>query len=519
MRCLPIAPRRHPRIPIAAALVLASAAPLVAQRAPDLRALDTYIAQARADWRVPGLAVAIVKDGQIVFEKGYGTRHRFEGGTVDEHTLFAIASNTKAFTSAAIAMLVDDGKLRWDTRVTDVLPWFEVRDPWVTREMRVRDLLSHRGGFGTFSGDLLWYGTSYSAEEVVRRLRHLEPAGGFRESYRYNNLMFITAGEVIRVASGMPWDAFVRARILEPLGMTETVASVAQLAGRANVATPHGEKADTVRPFPWEPWDAMGSAGAIVSSAHDMAKWLTLQLGRGEANGRRLFSEAQSRVMWTPHISSAVSAGSQERWPSTHFIGYGLGWSLRDYLGRKLVMHGGAYDGMYSQVLLVPEERLGVVILTNAMTDVQSALAWRIADAYLGAPAKDWSRDYLDRVGPSTAERRWAEWDSTRLANTAPSLPLDAYVGTYGGPLYGDATVALEEDRLVLRLLPAGDLVGDLAHWHRDVFRVHWRREFPWFGDGLVQFVLNANGDADHLTIDVPNDDFWFTELELRRRP
>jgi CubicO group peptidase (beta-lactamase class C family) len=509
--------RRH--MLAAAGLVLAAAAPLGAQRAPDLRALDAYVDQARADWNVPGLAVAIVKDGQVVFEKGYGTRHRFEGGAVDEHTLFAIASNTKAFTSAAIAMLVDEGKLRWDTRVADVLPWFEVRDPWVTREMRVRDLLSHRSGFGTFSGDLLWYGTSYSAEEVVRRLRHLEPAGGFRESYRYNNLMFITAGEVIRAASGMPWDAFVRTRVLEPLGMTETVTSVARLAGRANVATPHGEKADTVRPFPWEPWDAMGSAGAIVSSVHDMAKWLTLHLGRGEANGRRLFSEAQSRTMWTPHISSAVSAGSQERWPSTHFIGYGLGWSLRDYLGRKLVMHGGAYDGMYSQVLLVPEERLGVVILTNAMTDVQSALAWRIADAYLGAPAKDWSRDYLDRVGPSTAERRWAEWDSIRVANTAPSLPLDAYAGTYGGPLYGDATVALEDGRLVLRLLPAGDLVGDLTHWHRDMFRVHWRREFPWFGDGLVQFVLNASGDADQVKIDVPNDDFWFNELELRRRP
>jgi CubicO group peptidase (beta-lactamase class C family) len=503
----------------AALLVVAAAAPLAAQRTPDLRALDAYIAQARADWQVPGLAVAIVKDGQVVFAKGYGTRHRFEGGAADEHTLFAIASNTKAFTSAAIAMLVDEGKLRWDTRVTDILPWFQTRDPYVTREMRVRDLLSHRSGFGTFSGDLLWYGTTYSAEEVVRRLRHLEPATGFREGYRYNNLMFITAGEVIRAVSGLSWDVFVRTRILEPLGMSATVTSVAQLAGKANVATPHGEKADTIRPFPWEPWDAMGSAGAIVSSAHDMARWLTLQLGRGEVNGQRLFSEAASRVMWTPHIASPVSATSEQRWPSTHFVGYGLGWSLRDYLGRKLVMHGGAYDGMYSQVLLVPEERLGIVILTNAMTDVQSALAWRIADAYLGAPPKDWSRDYLDRAGPTTAEERWAEWERTRAAGTVPSLALDAYAGTYGGALYGDATVALEQGALVLRLLPAPDLVGDLTHWHRDVFRVHWRREFPWFGDGLVQFVLNANGDVDQVTIDVPNDDFWFTELELRRRP
>ncbi|MDH4044030.1 MAG: serine hydrolase [Gemmatimonadota bacterium] len=508
-----------PRLLLATSLLLATVTSLVAQRAPDLRALDTYIAQARADWRVPGLAVAIVKDGRIVFEKGYGVRHRFDGGTVDAHTLFAIASNTKAFTSAAIALLVEEGKLDWDTRVVEILPWFQVADPYVTREMRVRDLLSHRSGFGTYSGDLLWYGTSYSAEEVVRRLRYLEPALGFREGYRYSNLMFITAGEVIAAASGMRWDAFVRTRILAPLAMTETVTSVAQLAGVTNVATPHGEKADTIRPFPWESWDAMGSAGAIISNVHDMAQWLMLQLGRGEANGVRLFSDTQSRTMWTPHIMSPVSSGTAARWPSTHFIGYGLGWSLRDYLGHEIVMHGGAYDGMYSQVLLVPEERLGLVILTNAMTSVQSALAWRIVDAYLGAPARDWSRGYLDRVGPSPEAERWAAWRDARASGTTPSLALEAYAGTFGGPLYGNVTVALEDGKLVLRLLPAADLVGDLTHWHRDVFRVHWRREFPWFGDGLVQFVLNAEGDVDQVKIDVPNGDFWFTELELRRTP
>lgn len=250
-----------------------------------------------------------------------------------------------------------------------------------------------------------------------------------------------------------------------------------------------------------------------------MARWLILQLGQGEANGVRLFAEAQSRTMWTPHVMSPVGPGTTARWPSTHFTGYGLGWSLRDYLGRKIVMHGGAYDGMYSQVLMVPEAQLGIVILTNAMTSVQSALAWRIVDAYLGAPAKDWSRDYLDRLGSSTEAATWAAWTDARASNTAPSLALDAYTGTFASSLYGDVTVALEDGTLVVRLLPAPDLVGDLTHWHRDVFRVHWRREFPWFGDGLVQFVLNANGDVDRMSIDVPNDDFWFTELALRRAP
>lgn len=506
------------RAVVATALVTT---PLLAQRGPDLRRLDAAIAKARADWNVPGLAVAIVKDGQPVFARGYGVRHVTDGGTVDEHTLFAIASNTKAFTAASLAMLVDAGQLRWDTRVTDLLPWFELWNPYVTREMRVRDLLSHRSGLGTFSGDLLWYGTRYTAEEVVRRARHLAPAAGFRERYGYSNLMFIAAGEIVPALTGKPWDSFVRDRILDPLGMTETVTSVAALAGRDNVAQPHAEKAEGVVPVVWYHWDAMGAAGAIISSVHDMAKWLILQLGRGEANAVRVFSEDASRTMWTPHIWIPVGAQSEKRFPTTHFSGYGLGWGLRDYRGRKLVSHGGGYDGMFSQVTLVPEEQLGIVILTNAMTSVQTALTYQILDAYLGGDGKDWSADYLARAraDTSTERRQWLGWERTRTSSTQPSLPLPAYAGTYGGALYGDATVTVEDGRLVLRLLPAPDLTADLTHWHYDVFRVQWRHVFPWFGDGLVQFQLAADGTVAEMKIDVPNDDFWFTELEFRRRP
>lgn len=491
-----------------------------AQQRVDLRKLDAYIAQARADWQVPGMAVAIVQDGKVVFERGYGVRHVTDGGPVDAHTLFAIASNTKAFTAASLAMLVDEGTIAWDTPVTDLLPYFQLYDPYVTREMRVRDLLSHRSGLGTYSGDLLWYGTGYSAADVVRRARYLAPARGFREGYGYSNLMFIAAGEIIPAVTGLRWDAFVTARILAPLGMSETVTSVSQLAGHANVATPHAEKDGRVVPVLWYPWDAMGSAGGIISSAHDMARWLILQLGRGAVNGTRLFSEEQSRRMWTPHTPIPVGATTEKRFPSTHFQSYGLGWSLRDYLGRKIVLHGGAYDGMFSQVVLVPEEQLGLVILTNATTSLQSALWYTIVDAYLGAPDADWSRDFLARARQErrTEVTTWEEWTRNRVVGTTPSRPLADYAGTYGGPMYGDVTVTQENGGLVVRFLPAPAFVGDLTHWHYDVFRIHWRHAFPWFGDGLVQFRLDDQGDVTDMRIDVPNDDFWFTELALKRR-
>lgn len=505
---------------LAACFALLWAAPLAAQR-PDPAELDRYIAQARAAWEVPGLAVAIVKDGETVLAKGYGVRDARATGAADEHTLFAIASNTKAFTTAALAMLVDEKKLSWDDRVQDHLPWFQLYDPYVSAEMRIRDLLSHRSGLGTYSGDLLWYGTPYSAEEVVRRARYLPPAGPFRASYGYSNLMFITAGEVIRAVSGMPWNQFVRARILDPLGMRRTVTSTDSLSKRDNVATPHKTWSGASTPIPWQNWDAMGSAGAIISSVAEMSEWLKLQLRGGiTAGGDTLFSPEQQWHMWTMHTVQPVSPSSRELYPSTNFRGYAMGWALNDYLGRRIVSHGGGYDGMYSRVVLVPEERLGIVVLTNSMTGISTAISNRIVDAYLGAEARDWSALLLERERRGSAreaERRAAVVRQT-LPGTKPSLPLDAYAGTYGGTLYGDATVTLENGGLVLRLLPNPELVADLRHLQLDTFVIEWRRTWAWFESGVAQFVLDPAGKPVELKLDVPNQDLWFTELELKKR-
>jgi CubicO group peptidase (beta-lactamase class C family) len=453
----------------------------------------------------------------LVFAKGYGIRELGAEGEVDEHTLFAIASNTKAFTAAALARLVDEGRIDWDDHVVEYLPYFQLYSPYVTQEMRVRDLLCHRSGLGTFSGDLLWYGTSYGPDEVVRRARYLEPAGAFRASYGYSNLMFIAAGEIVPAETGISWDEFVQTEFLEPLGMDRTVTSTASLDGMSNVATPHGEKDGRVVSLYWYGWDNMAAAGGIISSVSDMAKWLKLQLNRGTLDGVAFFSEENSRTMWTPHNSFPVSKRSEELFPSTHFRAYGLGWGLMDYLGRKVVSHGGGYDGMFSRVVLVPEEKLGMVILTNGMTSIQTALAYRILDAYLGGAERDWSSEYLERAAEAKQAKRdyWEELESERVHDTQPSLALEDYTGTYGGDLYGDATVTLEDGRLVVQFQPNPDLQGELSHWHYDTFQVNWRKDFAWFGKGTVQFVMDSSGEIVEMKFDVPNDDLWFYELEF----
>ena len=492
----------------------------VGAQGPDVQRLDAMVAEVQRDWPVPGLAVVIVKDGRTVLLKGYGERELGSGELVDEHTLFAIASNSKAFTAASLAMLVEEGKVSWDDPVRKHLPYFQLYDPYVSQEMRVRDLLSHRSGLGTYSGDLLWYGTEYSAEEVVRRTRFVPQAGAFRASYGYSNLMFIAAGEVVSAASGMPWADLVESRILEPLGMERTVTSTTDLPLRDNVATPHKNWVNRVEPIEWYNWDAMAAAGGIISSVYDMSQWLKLQLGNGEIDGLRLFSAESAWEMWTVHTARAVPAESRVSTPSTHFRGYGLGWSLNDYQGRLIVSHGGGYDGMFSRVVIVPEEDLAMAVFTNSMTSVSTAITNNILDAYLGAEPRDWSGNLLMewRSARRGFEARQDRFEEEAAAGTEPSLGLGAFTGSYGGDMYGDATVTQENGQLVLRLLPNPDLVADLTHLHHDTFLMEWRNTFAWFGKGAATFVLDPYGAVVEMRLDVPNDDLWFHELVMKRR-
>jgi CubicO group peptidase (beta-lactamase class C family) len=504
-------------------LLLGAALSVSAQAPPDVGALDAYFTRALTDWDVPGMAVAIVKDGRVVIEKGYGVRERGKPGHVDDRTLFAIASNTKAFTAAAIAALVDQQKVGWDEPVRQYLPRFELQDPLASADLRVRDLLSHRSGLGTFSGDLLWYNTTFDVEDVLRRARYLQPRSPFRTTYGYSNLMFLAAGQVVATASGTTWDGFVQAHFLNPLGMKDTLTSVRAVPGRENVATPHGPVGTGSRPYPWYDSQAGGAAGGLVSSAHDMTRWLLLQLGRGTLDGRQYFSEEQARTMWTPHVSLTISRESESASPTTHFNAYGLGWMLRDYHGRLIASHGGGLDGMYSAVAIVPDERLGIVVLTNAMTGIGDAVVMRVIDAYLppstGLRERDWSVEGLERARAQQRTRaaRVANVRQVHVPGTRPSLPIQQYAGRYTGRFYGDAVVTLEHGTLVMRLLANPQLVADLTHLQLDTFVLAWRHDFPWFSEGTAQFILDKEGQVGELKLDVPNEDFWFDEIDLRK--
>lgn len=484
--------------------------------------LDQWIEQTRQQWQVPGLAVAIVWDEQVLLSKGYGVREIGKPETVDEHTLFAIASNSKAFTADALAILVDEGKLRWDDPVQKYLPWFRLNDPLASNDIRIRDLLCHRSGLGTFSGDLLWWGTSYTPKEILQRSVLLKPESPFRANYGYSNLMFLAAGELIEAVSGVPWGEFIQSRLLHPLEMNSTKWSTKQLKPADNAATPHKTYLDRSDPVAWMNWDSMAAAGGIIANAADMARWMQFQMREGQdATGKEILSKTRIYETMQPHSIIPVSKNRSQRIPATNFRAYGLGWSLADYYGVKLVGHGGGYDGMYSEQLMIPGHRFGVIVLTNSMTPIGNAIVYQVIDRFLGAPPRDWSAENLAQFLKSRQEfdSRIAQATKSLAQMDKPSHPLDSYVGKYRCSMYGDAEIRLEDGKLQLQLMPYPELKADLELMHYDTFAIRWHKTFAWFGSGNAHFVFDAKGKSESIRLDVPNDDLWFYELNLKRIP
>jgi CubicO group peptidase (beta-lactamase class C family) len=328
----------------------------------QIKNLDTYLEKAMLDWGVPGMEVLIVKDGEVLLEKGYGVRNTETNEPVTENTLMAIASNTKAFTTASLSMLVDEGKINWTDKVIDYLPYFKMYDPYVTQEFTIEDLVTHRSGLATFSGDLLWYGTTHSRVEVIKRAQFLKPVRGFREGYGYQNIMFTAAGEVIAAVSGMSWEDFVKQRILTPIGMERTLTSTLEMKNGMDVSSPHNYKFEKQIPIEWINWDNMSAAGSIISSVSEMKEWLFTQLNSGIHNSDTLWSASRSAEMHSVKTAKGISNWSKKNFPSKTFSGYGLGWDIFNYHGQKVLNHGGGYDGFISKVALVPEENLGIGI-------------------------------------------------------------------------------------------------------------------------------------------------------------
>lgn len=485
----------------------------------DLEKLDSYINNAYQKWEIPGMAIAIVKDNEVIFEKAYGVKSTLSGEAVNTTTLFGIASNTKAMTSAALAILVDEGKIYWNDPVQKYLPGFQLYNPYVSANMTIRDLLCHRSGLKTFSGDLLWYGSSHSRDEVIRRASYLEPSFAFRSGYGYSNIMFLTAGQIIPVVTGKSWDDFIREKFFDPLEMINSSTSIKTFNKSTDKVMGHSEVEGKMLPVPWVDWDNIAPAGSVNSSVREMSKWIMLQLGRGTYKDKEFFSRNASLEMWTVNNPFKVSEASMKLWPGKHFSGYGLGWSLYDYHGKLVVTHGGGLEGQISKVLLVPEENLGIVILTNRINSLPTYLAYEIMDRYFGVPENDWSSFGLKRAlkGKELENQRIQNEIENRKPNTKPSLPIESYTGIYGGDMYGDAKVSLENGQLVLDLLPTPIYKGDLSHWHFNTFQIILR-DMPSLPPGKVQFILDTEGNVSELKIDIPNPDFDFTELSFLKK-
>jgi CubicO group peptidase (beta-lactamase class C family) len=501
-------------------LLLSAAAVVAGAQSVDerLKEIDAYAGEVMSRWSGAGMAIAIVKDDKVVFQKGYGVRELGRADRVDENTVFAIASNSKAFTTAALAILVDEKKIAWDDKVSKYLPDFQMYDPWVTSELTIRDLVTHRVGLDTFSGDLLWYETTYGEEEILRRVGHLRPVSSMRTRYGYQNLMFTAAGEVIERVSGKPWCDFVRERILTPLGMSRTTCSVKDLPD--NAAWPHNESGGTLRRLHRGNVDGATAAAGLNSSVADLSKWVRLQLGRGSFEGKRIFSTDRSWEMWQPYLAIPISEQAALNNPTRHFNAVGMGWFLYDYHGRKIINHSGGLDGMLSYTVLIPEENLGFVVLTNSEYPQYAVMMNKIRDVFVNAPKRDLIREAGEQMlqRQAAVEARDRATDQARLTGTRPSLPLSGYAGTYADRLYGSITVNEENGGLVMRFGPAPNFVADLEHWHLDTFRIKWRPSVAYnFPRGFVTFTIDKNGRTDELRIDQPNNDFWFYELHPRR--
>jgi CubicO group peptidase (beta-lactamase class C family) len=479
-------------------------------------------------FEVPGMAVAIVKDDKIVVAKGYGVRKLGEPTPVDEFTMFGIGSNTKAFTTAALATLIDEGKLSWDDPVYQRLPGFVMYDPYVSHEMTIRDLLTHRSGMGLGEGDLLfWPHSTYTREEVIYKLRFMKPASSFRSKYAYDNLLYMTAGQIIPAVTGTSWDDYIRQRIFAPLGMNHSTVSNANLKPSDNVAFPHSRMDGKLQVIHFEVLDNAGPAGAINSCAADMAKWVQLQLNRGKFTGRdgRLFSEERSKEMWSPQ--TILPIGDPPR-PlaglKANFADYALGWGLRDYHGRKLVGHTGGVAGFVSRVMLVPEENLGVVVLTNAEEGgAFDSILYHVLDHYFGLPATDWIAAYKavdDKVNQDAAETM-KKAEAARAADSKPSLPLEKYAGVYNDAWYGPVTIRMDNASggLVITFDHTPSMIGDLQHWQHDTFKAHWRDRT--IEDAFVTFALNSDGSIDNARMAAvsPLADFSFDYQDLLLKP
>lgn len=512
--------------------VLLLVLPGLAWAAPPPR-FDARVEAVLKQLGAPGAAVAIVESGTVTLARGYGLRHMDRPERAGADTLFQIGSVSKAFTAAALATLVDAGRIGWDDPVIDHLPDFRMYDPWVTREITVRDLLVHRSGLGLGQGDLLFFpATTISRADTVRRIRHLKPATSFRSAYAYDNVLYIVAGQLIEAVTGQTWETYVRERLLRPAGMLRSVTSDAERYEVADRALPHGRFGELRGLGPQQALDdrvvALGEnsapAGAIAASANDLARWLAIQLAGGRIPGsdQRLFSEASGREMWrgvVPMPITALPGPLAELTPQ--FRTYALGWVVQDYRGHRIVTHGGATQGFRAVAVLIPEKQIGFAIAVNSEDSAPVAgLQYELLDHYLGAPKRDWpaafARFLEERNAGALAAIRAARQERPQ---STPSLTPAGYAGRYADPWYGPIEIREAGGALTIDFLQTPGMTGPLEHWAYDTFVARWTD--PLIEPAFVSFALDAAGKPQRITMKAvsPVADFSFDYHDLSFTP
>jgi CubicO group peptidase (beta-lactamase class C family) len=489
---------RHAIVAFVIALTLQTAA---SAQTIDAAAIDRIMEEALKVWEVPGASVAIVRGDEVVYLKGFGTRELGGKSPVTPDTLFAIGSTTKAFTTTAMAMLVDEGKMQWDDPVRKHVEFFHLSDPLADQQVTLRDIVSHRTGLSRH--DLLWYGSPWSREEIIRRIGQVKLTEPFRSLYQYQNIMFLTAGYAVGRVAGTTWEDFLQKRIFDPLGMTGANFSSKDAERAPDHASPHVKNKDgKVIVIPWRNLDNCGPAGSINASARDMSRWVRFQLGGGMFEGKRLVSARNLEETHTPQMVVRLEGLTASSAPHTTQMSYGLAWFIQDHHGQLMVSHTGGIDGFRARVVLIPKAKIGLVILTNSgvgtsSTSMHVAATNSIVDYLLGLPKTDWNAFLYDQFKKIDEAGRAAETaaEARRHKDTRPSRELTSYAGAYEDPAYGRATVSVEQGGLVLQW---SNFKSRLEHYHYDTFKAVDDNSLE---NQRVVFKLGADGEVAALGV------------------
>ena len=468
--------------------------------------IDDIVVRAMDNFTVAGAAVAVVKDGKIVHQKGYGIQSIATKKKVTENTNFGIASNSKAFTTACLAILVEEGKMAWTDKVIHYIPEFKMYNDYVTQNFNIQDLLTHRSGLGLGIGDLMFFpdGSDFTIDDILGSFQYFEPVSAFRTKFDYDNLLYLVAGEIIKRVSGLAWEQFIEQRIFNPLSMDDSYASLTYINDQSKVASPHLNKAKKLSltdPEQWDPTKINGAAGGIYSNVHDLSNWMLVQLNKGKYGAnleQQLFTEVSQREMWRIHTTTEVNRNPRY---NSHFSGYGLGWNLTDVNGTMVVSHTGGLIGMLSKTMLVPDLNLGIIVLTNTYLDgagLFSVVTQSLLDKYLGLDDFDWIGTYAKRLNQGASEADAVEakiWATIAAVNTA-IIDNKNYAGLYKDPWFGNIEIYEEDQQLWFRSLRSPKLSGPMQFYRANTFVVKWPASGLTDADAFIMFQLDEEGKA-----------------------